>query len=50
MEKVCERMLKHSFLNKSLQPPFIIVDGFETIIVETNNQSKLGKLRKKKFK
>ena len=43
-------MLKYSFLNKSLQPPFIIVDGFETIIVETNNQSKLGKLRKKKFK
>ena len=42
-------MLKHSFLNKSLQPPFIIVYGFETMIVETDNQSKLQKLRKKKF-
>ena len=40
-------MLKHSFLNKSLQPPFIIVYGFETMIVETDNQSKLQKLRKK---
>ena len=28
MEKICGRILKHLFLNKSLQPPFSIIYTF----------------------
>ena len=45
-DKVDGSMLKHSLLNTSLQPPFIVVYDFEPMTVETDNQSKLGELRK----
>ena len=40
-------LLQLSLENKSLQPLFIVVSDFETIFVETDDQSKLWKLRKK---
>ena len=41
-------ILKYSHLTKSLQPPFIIVYDFETIIVTSDNQSELEELKKVK--
>ena len=35
-------ILKHSLLNKSLQPHLIVVYDFEAMIIETDFQSKLG--------
>ena len=46
MEEVAGTIFKDSLLNKSLQPPFIAFYDFETIIIETDSQSKLGELRK----
>ena len=48
MEAVAGNIFKHLLLNKSLQTPFIVYE-FDTIIVETDNQSKLGELRKCKM-
>ena len=48
MEEATGNVLKHSLQNKSLESPFIIICNFETMIVETNDQSKLGELRKNK--
>ena len=41
-------MLQHTLQNKSLQPSFIVVYNFETMIVDTDDQSKLEELRKNK--
>lgn len=41
-------MLKHSLQNKSLQPPVIGAYDFEMIFRDTDDQSKLGELRKNK--
>ena len=38
--------LRHLVPNKRLQPPVITVYDFKTMIVETEDQSKLKKLRK----
>ena len=44
MQKVPGNILKYLLQNKFLQPPFIIVGYFETMIVETDNRSNLGEL------
>ena len=42
-------MEKHSLLDKSVKRPFCpFFEDFQTMIVETDNQSKLGKLIKNK--
>ena len=46
--QVPEYISKHSVYIKSLQPPFIVVYDFETMIVETDDHLKLGKLSKNK--
>ena len=43
-----EYISKHSVYIKSLQPPFIVVYDFDTMIVETDDQLKLGELSKNK--
>ena len=39
--KVPGTILKHLFQSKSIQPPSVIVYNFETMIVETDDKSKL---------
>ena len=48
IEEMPWNILKYSHLTKSLQPPFIIVYDFETIIVTSDNQSELEELKKVK--
>ena len=48
LQKVTANMLKHSLQNKSLQPPVIGAYDFELIFRDTDDQSKLGELRKNK--
>lgn len=46
MEEMAANILKHLFRNKSLYPRFSVDYDFETMIVNTENQSELEKLRK----
>lgn len=48
LQEVTSNMLKHSLQNKSLQPPVIGAYDFEMIFRDTDDQSKLGELRKNK--
>lgn len=48
LQEVTSNMLKHSLQNKSLQPPVIGAYDFELIFRDTDDQSKLGELRKNK--
>lgn len=48
LQEVTANMLKHSLQNKSLQPPVIGAYDFELIFRDTDDQSKLGELRKNK--
>lgn len=50
MEKVFRNISKHSIFESSSQAAFIVVYGFETMIIETDNQLKLEELRKNKDK
>lgn len=50
MEKVFGNISKHSIFESSSQAPFIVFYGFETMIIETDNQLKLEELRKNKDK
>ena len=38
-KNICENILTHSLLNKSLQTTFIVPYDFETMIAETDNQN-----------
>lgn len=48
LQEVTSNMLKHSLQNKSLQPPVIGAYDFDLIFRDTDDQSKLGELRKNK--
>ena len=50
MVEVPENILKHLIRNKSIQPSFIVVYDFETMIAETDDQPKVEELRKNKHK
>ena len=50
MEKVGRYILKHSLQNKPLEARFITDYGFETVILEIDEQSKLRELRENKVK
>ena len=49
-EKVPGNVLSHLLGNKSIQLPFTVIYDFETMIVETDDQSKPEELRKNKNK
>ena len=46
MEEVSRNILKHMVRSKSLQHHIVIIHDTETMIAETDNQSKLEELRK----
>ena len=47
-KKVSRNILQHSLLNKHFHSLLVVVYDFETMIAETENQLKLGELRKNK--